>query len=414
MIPKTDVMIIGGGQAGLAASRCLSVLGIDHVVLERGAVAQRWRSERWNSLCLLTPNWMTRLPGHRYSGDDPGAFMRKDQVARMLTNYSIDIAAPVLAQTEVLSVTRAGTGFRVETNRGGCRARAVVVATGACDIPHRPDFARRVARRIRQVTLDRYKSPAEIAPGGVLVAGASASGIQIAHELQDAGYPVTLCVGQHTRLPRRYRGQDIFYWLDQCGLLNKPRDPSSGPDQLARQHSFQLIGDSSGRSLDLASFMARGGTLTGRLADADGTALAFESTLRHSIDLAEARQSGLLRKIDTHIDQIGLEAPAAEKIPPVIVPRVPVRLDMESAGIKTIVWATGYRRDYSWLRIPVFTPQGEIRQRDGVTPIPGLFTLGLPFMRRANSTFIDGVGQDSREISRLIANHLGQAAPLAA
>ena len=414
MARKTDVLIIGGGQAGLATSHYLTSLGLDHIVLERGQIAQRWRKERWNSLHLLTPNWMTRLPGHTYAGRDPHGFMHKDQVARMLQTYSTEIAAPVMTQTSVISVRRMGAEFHVKTNLGTYRARAVVLATGACDTPNVPVCAQTVDPRIRQITLNHYKSPAQIDDGGVLVVGASASGIQIASELQVAGRPVTLAVGQHTRSPRRYRGRDIMFWLDQCGLLAQPRDPAIDPDKLAAQHSFQLIGAKSGQTIDLGTFQAQGGQITGRLTDADGNRVMIENTLPNDIARAEARQSRMLNEIDTYIARHSIDAPTPNPINPIKVPDCPTQLNLNSAGINTIVWATGYRRDYSWLDIPVLSPRGEVLQQGGITPVPGLYTMGLPVMCRRNSTFIDGVGQDAYEITQHIAHHLGHAVSQAA
>ena len=411
---KTDVLVIGGGQAGLATSRCLSDLGIEHVVLERGRVAQRWQTERWTSLHLLTPNWMTRLPGFAYQGKDPNGFMHKDEVARFLTDYSHRISAPVVPNTQVVSVRHQGERFQIHTNTGSWIARSVVVATGACDRPNVPSFARSIAPHIQQVTLDQYKCPQQIGPGGVLVVGASASGLQIASELQGSGRKVTLAAGQHTRIPRRYRGKDIMAWLDQSGLLSHPRDAKADADKCAAQHSFQLIGGPNAQSLDLMKFQSLGGTVTGRLAAAEETRIRFADTLPTDIARAEARQAKILNDIDGHIARAGLSAEPAEKIVPVTLPPSRLEMDLDQAGVTTIIWATGYRRDYAWLDIPVLSPRREILQWDGLTPLAGLFTMGLPGMRRRNSSFIDGVGDDARFIAQQIALHLGHSVPLAA
>lgn len=411
---KTDVIVIGGGQAGLATSHCLAKLNIDHVVFERGEIGQRWRAERWNSLRLLTPNWMSRLPGQPYSGDNPHGFMTKDAVADILTAYSMTFSAPVLEHTTVLSLRKSQTHFTAVTTGGTWRAKAVVVATGACDVPRLPRFAGSVDPSIAQVTLDRYKSTAQVAKGGVLVVGASASGCQIASELQAAGRDVTLATGRHTHLPRTYRGRDIMVWLDRIGALSATRDPSVPVDRLALQHSFQLVGSDIGRNLNLGTFQAQGGRVVGRVENAHGTLVSLGDTLGHDVATAEARQTKLLRRIDTHIDQTDLYAPAPDRTTPIHVPMSPKTLDLYRAGIRTIVWATGYRRDYSWLDLPVLTAGGDIIQTGGVTRVAGLYTMGLPFMRRCNSTFIDGVGQDAHDITRFISHHLGQRVPTAA
>lgn len=411
---KTDVIIIGGGQAGLATSRCLTDLGIEHLVIERGEVAQRWRAERWNSLRLLTPNWMTRLPGWSYQGRDPHGFMSRKEVTDFLTAYGADFAAPVMTHTRVLSVThRAGT-FLVATTRGNWRARSVVIATGACDVPRVPRCASAIDPSIAQVTLDSYKTSSQIARGGVLVVGASASGLQIASALQSSGRDVTLAAGRHTRVPRTYRGRDIMVWLERTGILQEKRDPARDVDTLARTHSVQLIGSPTGRSLDLAAFRAQGGRVTGRLTGAEGTRIGLGETLRQDIRSAEARMGKILRRIDQHIARHGLNAPAPGRIDPVDCPVAPAQIDLAREGIRTIIWATGYSRDYSWLHVPVLSPGGEIYQQGGATPVAGLYTVGLPYMRRCNSSFIDGVGRDARAITKLIANQLGASLPKAA
>ncbi len=411
---KTDVIVIGGGQAGLAASRCLSDLGIDHVVFERGEIGQRWRSERWNSLRLLTPNWMSRLPGRTYTGNDPTGFMTKDDVAEMLSRYSAGFDAPVLTHTQVLKLRQFEQGFRAETTRGSWRAKSVVIATGACDTPRLPAFAQAVDPEIAQITLNHYTSPAQVAKGGVLVVGASASGCQIASELQAAGRNVTLAAGQHTRLPRQYRGRDIMEWLDKTGILTAQRNAADTVEKLVRHHSFQLVGSKIGRNLGLASFQAQGGRVVGRVMDMRGKTAMLAQSLPHHIAQSEARQVKILRQIDGYIAHHGLVGPAADRIDPVRCAKAPAEINLSDAGIQTIVWATGYRRDYSWLDVPVLTDGGEIQQDGGATPVPGLYTMGLPHMRRCNSSFIDGVGQDAHDITRLIATHLGQSLPQAA
>ena len=411
---KTDVIVIGGGQAGLATSRCLSAKGIDHVVFERGQIGQRWRAERWNTLRLLTPNWMTRLPGYRYQGADPQGFMTKAAVVDMLTNYSATVSAPVLEDTYVWSVRTVGAGFQVTTSQGTWRSRSVVIATGACDRPHVPGFAASLDPSIHQITLDRYKSSAQVPSGGVLVVGASASGCQIAHELQAAGHNVTLAAGGHTRLPRTYRGYDIMTWLDAIGTLKAPRDPGASVEKLMQQHSFQLAGNSIGRNMNLATFQAQGGLVVGRLIGADDQAISLGVDVMRDVAQADARQARILRRIDDFIAKNRMAVPPPDMIAPVQIGNTPTALDLQRAGIRTVVWATGYRRDYSWLDIPVLTAGGEIAQHGGVTGVAGLYTMGLPYMRRCNSTFIDGVGQDARDITRFIATHLGHRMPKAA
>ena len=295
--------------------------------------------------------------------------MHKDQLVRMLSDYGRRIDAHVMTDTQVNSVQRNAAGFNVATSRGTWLARAVVLATGACDTPNVPTFAKDISPRIHQVTLDRYKTPSQIAKGAVLVVGASASGVQIASELQHAGHDVALAVGQHSRIPRRYRGQDIMYWLDRTGILTQSRDPHADVDRLARQHSLQLVASAQGRSLDLETIQKQGGQITGRLIGIDGNFAAFDDTLETDIAKADARLARLLREIDEHITRSGHRAEPAAPIQPIVARGTPARLDLRASGIKTIVWAAGYKRDYSWLDIPVLSDRGEIVQQGGITPV---------------------------------------------
>ncbi|PRY26399.1 putative flavoprotein involved in K+ transport [Aliiruegeria haliotis] len=408
MTRKTDVLIIGAGQAGLAMSHCLTGQGIEHVVLDRGAVGQRWRAERWASLHLLTPNWMTRLPGWQYRGPDPEGFMHKDEVVGMLNRYSRSFAAPIREFSAVESLCRTTDGFRVTTQAETWIARSVVVATGACDRPAVPAFAGGVARDITQVTPGDYVHPGQLEQGGVLVVGASATGIQLAEEIHLSGRPVTLAAGAHARLPRRYRGRDVLDWLDRCGVLSEARNPSVPNHRALTQPSLQLIGSTPARDLDLMTLARLGITITGRVDGIGGNTVRISDSLPADMLAAEDRRIRTLARIDDHIHSTGATAPVSADAAPLTMPvSASLRaIDLRAAGIRTILWATGYRRSYPWLQLPVFDPSGEILQSGGITPCPGLYTLGLPFMRRRNSTFIDGVGQDAIEITTEIARHL--------
>ena len=312
MARYTDTVIIGAGQAGLALSRCLSDMSVDHVVLDRGAVGQRWRAERWNSLRLLTPNWMTRLPGYSFQGSDPKGFMKRDQVVSFLEGYRQSFSAPVVEHTTVFSVDQYTHGYQVTTSNGIWFCRAVVVATGACDIPNVPRFARHLSSDIAQLTPSSYKSPADVADGGVLIVGASATGIQLAAELQAAGRQVTLAVGSHAPVPRRYRGRDIMEWLDDCEFLNDERPEASDPHKILRQPSLQLVGNTVGHSISLASVAESGVRLVGRVTNAGNRIVTLGDTLADDIATGQRRQSHILARVDHHILQHGLSAPAAE------------------------------------------------------------------------------------------------------
>ena len=402
----TDTLILGGGQAGLAISRCLTGLDREHLVVERGRIAERWHSERWNSLRLLTPNWMTRLPGWAYDGPDPDGFMTAPEMVSFFGRYAASFDAPVHQHTAVQHVTSDGEGFVVTTSDGRFRSANVVIATGWCDRPAIPAFGRHLSRRIHQVVPADYRSPDDVPAGGVLVVGASATGVQLADELHRSGRDVTVAVGSHSRIPRRYRGLDIFRWLDLIGSFDKTIDDVSDVTAARSEPSLQLVGRTDHRTLDLATLQADGVRLVGRLNGVDGTRLTLATNVRAVIDAADRHMARVLARIDTAIERLGLTAEVldAEPIPAVTPTDVPHSLDLDAAGITTIVWATGHRRPYEWLDLPILDPGGEIYQYRGVTPWPGAYVLGQRFQHYRNSNFIDGVGRDAH----YVAEHIGR------
>jgi putative flavoprotein involved in K+ transport len=404
---RIPVLIIGAGQAGLAMSHCLSARGVAHVVLERGRIAERWRSERWDSLRLLTPNWMTRLPGWSYRGAEPDGFMAAQDFVRTLEAYAAAARAPVESGVTVQAVRRVPHGYRVETNLGRWEAEAVVIATGHCDRPARPAWAHALPASIRQVTSSDYRNPAQLPEGGVLVVGASATGVQLAEEIQHSGRQVHLSVGRHNRLPRHYRGLDIWCWLERTGLLDERTTQIADLTRARRQPSFQLAGRPEDGTIDLGTLQAAGVRLLGRAVAAEGDVLGLENDLRETVWAAQRAMERLLAHIDRIADAAGAprEFGAAQRIP---VEDSPTALDLEAEGIGSVVWATGYRRDYRWLQVPVLDSAGEIIHRGGVTPAPGLFVLGLRLMRRRRSNLIGGVGQDAAELAEEILDHLAQ------
>jgi len=400
-----DTLIVGGGQAGLAMSRCLAERGVEHVVLERGRVGERWRSERWDSLTLLTPRWQSRLPGFHAREGDPHGYMTRDEVVRLLDRYAAAISAPVETGVAVRAVEADGVRFRVATDRGDWRAAHVVVATGDCDRPRVPAAAAGLAPSIRQVVPTRYRSPRELPEGGVLVVGASATGVQLADEIHSSGRPVTLAVGSHVRLPRRWRGRDILGWLDAAGILDESAAAVADLEASRRQPSFQLVGRTDRATLDLPALAAKGVRLAGRLEAIDGTRVRFRDDLAASVARADAKLARLLGRLERFVARAGLgrEVEPAEAVVPFVPPPAPRALDLAAEGISTVLWATGYRRFYDWLRLPVVDACGEIRHRGGVVEdAPGLYVLGLRFLRRRNSSFLDGVGADAAAL----ADHL--------
>lgn len=402
---RTNTVIIGGGQAGLAMSHSLARRGIDHLILERGRVAERWRSERWDSLRLLTPNWMSRLPGWSYQGPDPDGYMTMPEVIDYLEGYARSFSAPVQDQTQVLEVRPRDGGYRIRTDQRTYLARNVVVATGYCGRPFVPPLARQLSSRIFQIHPSDYRNPEQLPPGGVLVVGASATGIQLAEEIHESGRPVTLACGRHTRMPRVYRGKDILYWLDRMGMLDQRAEDVYDLEISRKQPSLQLVGRPDRRTLDLPRLEQTGVRLTGRLLAAQGERVHFEDDLIAYTASADVKLAALLRRVDQFIRDSSLEPLVGppEEFQPFLWPEAaPTFMNLKDQGIESVLWATGFERNYPWLDVPVLDERGEIRHRGGVTPAPGLYLIGMQFLRRRNSAFIDGVGADAEEL----ANHL--------
>lgn len=406
---RTTTVIIGAGHAGLAMSRCLAERSIDHVVLERGEVANSWRTERWDSLRLLTPNWQSRLPGHPYSGDDPDGFRTMSETVAFIERYAAQIAAPVRSRTEVESVQRTDDGYRVRTTRGEWRCRTVVLASGACNVANVPAIAAALPERIRQMTTLQYRNPDQLEQGGVLVVGASASGVQIADELQRSGRAVTLAVGEHVRVPRVYRGRDIQWWMDRSGVLRERYDEIDDIERARNVPSLQLVGSTSRRSLDLNALRAIGVRLVGRLAGIRDGRAQFSGSLRNHCALADLKLGRLLERIDRWCTSSGLDdvlEPPYRLEPTRLDASSTLALDLGGDAIRSVIWATGYRPDYAWLDVPVFDRKGRIRHDGGAVESPGMYVLGLPFLRRRNSSLIDGAGADARDVSAHLAAYL--------
>jgi putative flavoprotein involved in K+ transport len=400
---QTDAVIVGAGQAGLAMSHCLSRLGIDHIVLERGRVAERWRSERWDSLRLLTPNWMTQLPGWPYRGTDPDGFMTAAEVVEFLEQYASAFAAPVVAGATVQSVRRVLGGYRIESDHGVWHAQCVVIATGHCDVPFVPNMARYLPASIHQLTPTAYRNPSALPGGGVLVIGASASGVQLADEIQRSGRQVTIAVSRHTRLPRLYRGRDIMWWLDRYPILEAAI--TAAELGAARLHpSMQLVGRPERTDLDLAVLRNIGVRLIGRVASIEGNVLQVNSNLADAVAGSHGRMERLLKRIDIFADAIGATDqvwPAGFSLDP-----SPTTLNLTANNIKTVIWATGFVRNYRWLHVPVIDSSGEIIHTGGVTPSRGLYVIGLRFLRRRDASFIGAVRGDANELATDIQLYL--------
>lgn len=395
-------VIIGAGQSGLAMSRRLAARSIDHVLLERGEVANSWARERWDSLRLLTPNWQSRLPDYSYAGSDPDGYMDMAETVAFLRGYAYAIDAPVRTHTTVKSVRAAETGYLVETDRGDWRCATLVLASGACNTACIPQIAKGLPWTVRSATPMQYRNPDELDEGGVMIVGASATGIQLAKEIRDSGRHVVLSVGEHVRVPRTYRGRDIKWWMDAVGVMDMRYDEVDDIRRARRVPSLQLVGTPERATLDLNALRASGVQIVGRLAGMHDGRAQFSGALGNQCALADLKMNRLLDSIDEWVREAGREGDfdAPHRFAPTAVDSDPVlEMDLTGRRIATVIWATGYRPDYSWLDLPVFDRKGRLRHDGGVVDAPGLYALGLPFLRRRKSSFIDGAADDSEDLA---------------
>jgi len=381
-------------------------------VLERGEVANSWRRERWDSLRLLTPNWQSRLPGLRYEGLEPDGYMTMREVTEFIERFAKVSAAPVRTGLNVTSVRRSGDGYRLTTSAGEIAARTVVIASGACNQPAVPALRDAVPPSVEQLTTLRYRNPAQLPDGGVLVVGASATGVQLAAELRQSGRPVTLSVGEHVRLPRTYRGRDVLWWMAESGVWDQRYDELDDLTRARRLPSPQLVGTPERATLDLNALTSMGVELIGRWAAVrDGHAL-FSGGLRNMFSLADLKMVRLLDTFDEWARDTGRDSEVGppERFERTRAPEsTPLQLDLGSGEIRSIVWATGFRPEYGWLDVPVVDAKGHLRHEGGVVDSPGLYALGLPVLRRRKSTFIYGIEDDAREVTDHLAGYLADA-----
>ena len=391
-------------------SWCLAALAIDHVVLERGEIANTWRTQRWDSLTLLTPNWQSRLPGFGYEGDEPDGFRTMPETIAFLERYAKRVSPPLRTHTTVTAVRRTADGYEVAAGQDAWHCKAVVLASGAFNIAQLPAVAQAVPPGIAQLTTAEYRKAEHLAKGGVMVVGAAASGAQIADEIHRSGRPVTLAVGEHVRAPRTYRGRDIQWWMDATGLNDERYDQVENLRRARSLSSFQIAGYPDRRNIDLNALMSLGVKIVGRLAGIRDGKAQLSGSLRNLCELADLKQNRLLNTFDEWAAGNGardaLEPPHRPE-PTRVEASPPLGLDLGRAGIRTIVWATGFRPDYSWLEVPVLDYKGNIRHDGGVvTEAPGLYVMGLPFMRRRKSTLMDGAADDARDLSSHLAAYL--------
>ncbi len=400
-----DTVVVGAGQAGVAMSEHLTNLGIDHVVLERDRVAERWRSERWDSLVANGPAWHDRFPNMKFDCDDD-AFPDKERVAAYFEAYAKRFNAPIRTGVEVTAVTPHRGRFVVETSEGVINARHVVAATGPFQKPAIPPVIPVDAGPL-QMHSNAYRNPGQLPDGAVLVVGGGSSGVQIADELMKAGRKVYLSIGPHDRPPRRYRERDNVWWL---GVLGKWNADSPGP---GTEHvTIAVSGAEGGKTIDFRRLAHQGMTLLGMTAGYKGGVVTFADDLPTNLAAGDANYLSVLDDADAYIARHGLdlpEEPEARIIPddPECVRNPITELDLREAGISTILWATGYKFDFSWIKSDTFDALGRPLHQRGVSREPGLYFLGLPWQTRRGSSFIWGVWHDAKFIADQIAIQRG-------
>jgi putative flavoprotein involved in K+ transport len=399
------VAVVGGGQAGLSMSYCLKEAGIDHVVLERSRIASSWRTQRWDTFCLVTPNWQCQLPGYPYAGADPDGFMKTDEIVGYLEGYARSFRAPLHQSVDVVSVERdsKSTGFVVETSSGTFVAGQVVVATGGYHKPHLPEVAAAFPPDVLQLHSSDYRNPKSLPPGEVLVVGTGQSGCQIAEDLHLAGRKVHLSVGPAPRCARRYRGKDVVEWLHHMGHYDMPIDQHPNKEQARDKTNHYVTGRDGGHDIDLRKFALEGMRLYGPLETVVDGRIAFAPGLKRNLDLADDVYRSINRSIDAYIEASGIDVPRETPYAPLWEPDVEtLSLDCSQAGIRAVVWSVGFRTDFGWIKAPVFDSRGYPRHERGVTPVEGLYFIGLPWQYTWGSGRFCGVGRDARHLMERI------------
>ena len=397
---NVDVAVIGAGQAGLATSWYLAQAKVDHVVLESGRVAETWRSRRWDSFCLVTPNWTVQLPGAKYDGPDPDGFMSLAELIDHFHSYANSFDAPVEEQSSVTKLESNGGGFLLTMASGTIKARTVVVATGAYQRPHRPAGAESISSNVVQLFAEEYTNPAALPPGAVLIVGSGQTGCQLAEELHQSGRKVFLACGRCVWVPRRLLGHDVVWWMIESGFMD--RTPDKLPSPMARLlGNPQATGHDGGRDLNFRVLHDMGAELVGRYVGAEGSTLRFADDLSASVDFGDARLADLLKFIEGYCAGKGRTAPKVEMPQPLRI-KARTELDVAEDGIGSVIWTSGYRPDYGWVRLPVVDDMGFPVQVDGGTSVPGLYFMGVHWMRKGKSSILYGVGEDAEIVARQI------------
>jgi putative flavoprotein involved in K+ transport len=397
------IIIVGGGQAGLSLSYCLKEKGFEHIVFEKNTIGYSWRSKRWDSFCLVTPNWQCKLPGYHYFGDEPEGFMQKDQIVQYIEDYAKSFAPPIKEGVEVLNVRSFQGGFAVTTTIGEYTADNVAIASGSYHRPKIPPLAQNLDKSIVQLHSSEYKNPQSL-PDNVLVVGTGQSGCQIAEDLHLEGKKVHLCVGSASRSPRRYRGKDVVEWLDKMGHYDLPVDEHPQKEQVRAKTNHYVTGRDGGREIDLRQFALQGMQLYGSLNSVKNPYLQFRDNLQQNLDGADAVAENIKKNIDGFIDSNQIQAPVEPTYQPAWQPEATItQLDYKHADIGAVIWCTGYQSDFSWIEISVFDDKGYPKCDRGVTAIEGLYFLGLPWLYTWGSGRFSGIARDARYLSDRIA-----------
>ncbi len=401
---RQSVVIVGGGQAGLSLASCLQRRGIRPLVLERHRIGYAWEQQRWDSFCLVTPNWQCRLPDFAYDGDDPEGFMGREQIVAYLRRFAARIQADVREGVSVLSLQRQGQGYRLLTSEGELEASQVVVATGGYHRPRRHGQAERLPAGVLQLDARDYRNPERLPPGPVLVVGSGQSGCQIAEDLFLAGRRVHLSVGSAPRSPRRYRGRDVVDWLDRMGYYSMPIHQHADPKLVRAKTNHYLTGRDGGREIDLRSRAIEGMQLYGRLQQLAPGEIRFANDLAANLDQADAVYSRICSSIDAYIARESIEAPEQPAYQPCWQPTPghPCSLDLTDEPLAAVIWCTGYGADFSWIDVPVFDGAGYPSHERGVTPSSGLYFIGLPWLQTWGSARFCGVGDDAAYLAEII------------
>ena len=410
-----EVVVIGGGQAGLAMSYYLTEQGREHVVLEKDRIVESWRTRRWDSLRLIAPNWSLRLPGYAYDGPDPDGFMGKDEVVERLEGYARSFNAPVREHTRVTSVEHDADGvrFRMNTTQGMYRATQVVLATGALQKTKIPACAADIPASMTQLDSSDYRTPSALLPGSVLIVGSGQTGCQIAEELCRAGRTVYLSVGRCWWVPRRYRGKDIAFWSRLAGYFDQTVDDLP-PGSRTGKVNPQMSGGAGGHDISLHTLAAEGVVLLSRIQRVHDGTIFLAPNLPADLEWGEEQAFDFLRTIDEKILAERFDAPEQSldryrRSTADLARGSPAELDLAAAGVSTVIWATGYRPDFSWVKLPILAEDGYPIQHRGVTEVPGLSILGLDWLYKVKSGFFAGVGEDAEYLAGVIAARAASA-----